>query len=330
LSSDSELCILRAMDKILIHPATELYFGCNVLHKIHELCHGHRMCVIADEAVKHLVQPTLTIPSGEKSKTREMKQKLEDQLFQAGFGRDTVIVAVGGGVTTDLVGFVASTYMRGVPLILVPTTLLAMVDASIGGKNGVDTPFGKNLVGTFYPPKAIVADLDTLKTLPERELANGRAEIFKMKLIWDASIEPEDVLKAMKAKIAVVEKDPKESGLRRILNFGHTIGHAIELVANFEIPHGEAVMIGCAAESWLSQHFGYLKTAIPFPKVHWKFDRKKLHQAMMHDKKKAKGEVRVVCIDRIGHAMEFDGQYCRAVSEQDLEACFAYMEKTYG
>ncbi|MBS0629914.1 MAG: 3-phosphoshikimate 1-carboxyvinyltransferase [Verrucomicrobia bacterium] len=299
-----------------------------------------RKILIADEALKELYAiplaekigaQLLTIPNGEKAKTLSTAQSLLHALFELGADRKTTLIALGGGSTTDLVGFVASIYMRGVPLILVPTTLLAIVDASIGGKTAVDTAFGKNLIGTYYEPKAIFADLDTLKTLPEKERLNGKAEITKMQLIYGTSA---DIEQTIKAKIEIVAQDPRDQGIRRILNFGHTIGHALEAASDYEIPHGEAVALGCLAESHLSMRLGYLskgdfekiQTLYGPLKLPQGYTRTKFLQALTHDKKKADGQIRFVLIDRIGHALPFDGAYCRPVSLSELEPTLDWME----
>lgn len=293
-----------------------------------ELCqkHGNQFVLIADEALKDLYATKLAeflnadlflIPN---KKTKETLDGLIHQILPKKYGRDTLFLSLGGGAITDLVGFLASTFLRGVPLIHLPTSLLAMVDAAIGGKTGIDTPFGKNLIGTFYPPQAIVADLDTLKTLPEKEWIHGRSEMVKMGLIFDPLLfRSFDIEKAMQAKLQIVTQDPFETGLRRILNFGHTIGHALETVCG--IPHGEAVAIGCYAESHLSYQLGYLKKE-EFDRVPktspLQFDRNAFFEALHSDKKKHNGQIRCVLIDRIGHAAEFDGAYCRPVTQEEL------------
>ncbi len=347
------------MKKILIHPSTELYLGRGILTSdfLLPFLGKLKQVVITDETVKelyggHLARQIgaelLTIPIGEQAKSWETLQNLTDELIKRGCGRDTLLIALGGGVTTDLVGFAASIYMRGVSLIFIPTTLLAMVDASIGGKTAIDTSHGKNLIGTLYPPQAIFADLEMLHTLSEKEWFNGLAEIIKMGLIHDPSLwemavknrkDPTLILGAIQGKISIVEQDPNEQSLRRILNFGHTIGHALEAVADYALPHGEAVALGCIVEAYLSMQLGYLSEAefrqiqdmysffpLQLPKS---YVRETFIKAMQHDKKKMQGAVRFVLIDKIGHAMPFDGAYCRALDINELETGLDWMEKTF-
>ena len=218
-----------------------------------------------------------TIPSGEQHKTRETWSQLTDEMLAKGLGRDSVVVALGGGVVGDVAGFVASTYMRGVPVIQVPTSLLAMVDASVGGKTGVDTSAGKNLVGAFHQPVAVVIDPLLLQTLPVEHLRAGFAEIVKHGVVADADyfqraasfVEewplsgqqglPELtglIARSVEIKAAIVARDERESGLRRVLNFGHTIGHAIEAATEFETLHGQAVAIGLVPEARLAERMG--------------------------------------------------------------------------
>ena len=219
----------------------------------------------------------LLVPPGEEHKTRDVWAHLTDELLAAGAGRDTTIIALGGGVVGDLAGFVAATFMRGIPVVHLPTTLLAMVDASVGGKTGVDTPAGKNLVGAFHPPAAVVADPDTLATLPIRELRAGAAEIIKHGIVADARYFDEVVAllprltaddtaippaiaaiiaRSVEIKAAVVAADEREHGQRKILNFGHTLGHAIETVSGYSLLHGEAVAIGMSLESEIAERIG--------------------------------------------------------------------------
>lgn len=237
----------------------------------------------ADRAKKQLgaTVDVFTIPSGEQHKTRDTWSRLTDEMLARGFGRDSIVVALGGGVVGDIAGFVAATYMRGIPVIQVPTTLLAMVDASVGGKTGVDTPAGKNLVGAFHQPSAVVIDPLVLRTLPPEHLRAGFAEIVKHGVVADADYferastfveqwplsgqqglpELTDIIaRSVEIKAAIVARDERESGLRKVLNFGHTIGHAIEAASEFETLHGEAVAIGLVAEARLAERIGVAKT----------------------------------------------------------------------
>ena len=220
--------------------------------------------------------PVIAIPPGEHVKTRETWSSLTDTLLAEGLGRDTTIIALGGGVIGDLAGFVAATFMRGVPFIQVPTTLLAMVDASIGGKTGVDTQAGKNLVGAFHQPVAVIVDVLTLATVKSRHLRSGFAEVFKHGVIADPKYLEKAVAAArsvfqrggrvdelgdlirqsIEIKASIVAQDERESGLRKVLNFGHTIGHAMELLDNFATLHGEAVAIGMVVEARIAERMG--------------------------------------------------------------------------
>lgn len=219
----------------------------------------------------------IAFPAGEIHKTRETKQRVEDELLKKQYGRDTCLIALGGGVVTDLVGFIAATYCRGLPVIYIPTTLLAMVDASIGGKTGVNTPYGKNLLGTFTQPHTVLMDISTLKSLPENEWRNGMVEMIKHSVIADRHIFDmlqnnsekikkrddiflmEMIYESCVIKKMIVEQDEKEQGIRQVLNFGHTIGHAIEISENYRISHGEAIGIGMLVEGYLSVNEGYLQ-----------------------------------------------------------------------
>lgn len=249
---------------------------------------AHRYAIITDDnvgpAYAARVRSTLsaggssilTVPAGEAHKTRETWARLTDELLTAGFGRDSAIIALGGGVIGDLAGFVAATFMRGIPFVQVPTTLLAMIDASIGGKTGVDTQSGKNLVGAFHQPSAVVADPVVLRTLSPEQLRAGLAEAIKHGVIADdayfnlvslmaAGIEGADlagdamielVARSVEIKADVVRRDEREGGVRKILNFGHTIGHAVELLSGYTMLHGAAVAIGMCCESALAERLG--------------------------------------------------------------------------
>jgi 3-dehydroquinate synthase len=239
-----------------------------------------RPVVIADATVAKVRAnplpdaPLLTFPAGERHKVRKSWAMLTDQLLDARFDRDTVVIAFGGGVTTDLAGFVAATYLRGVPWIAVPTSTLAMVDASVGGKTGVDTAAGKNLVGAFHSPSAVLCDPETLDTLPERNYREGLAEAVKHAAVADAEYgewilahasaiaarDPETltqlVQRSVACKSAIVIEDERESGRRAVLNAGHTVAHAIEAATDFTLSHGEAVAIGLVLETRVAEAMG--------------------------------------------------------------------------
>jgi 3-dehydroquinate synthase len=212
--------------------------------------------------------------AGEWNKTRETWAAVSDRMLAAQFGRDSAVVALGGGVAGDVGGFVAATFHRGIPCVQVPTSLLAMIDSSIGGKTGVDAPAGKNLIGAFHQPRLVVADLDTLTTLPPLQLAAGMAEALKHGVIADrdyfaflerdhAAIKAKGpaalervVTRSTEIKAQIVAQDEREAGVRAVLNFGHTIGHAIEATTKFEVLHGEAVAIGMVSEARLGERLG--------------------------------------------------------------------------
>ena len=248
---------------------------------------AHRYAIITDEQVAaHYVNRVarsfegqapliLAVPPGEREKTRDRWAHLTDRLIEAGFGRDSAIVALGGGVIGDLAGFVAATYMRGIPYVQVPTSLVAMIDASVGGKTGVDTSAGKNLVGVFHQPAAVVVDPETLITLPIAHRRAGLAEAIKHGVIADAeyftTIEhalPELIdtttgdamhrliVRSIEIKADVVQRDEREAGPRKTLNFGHTIGHAVEQLSGYSLLHGEAVGIGLGLEARVGELAG--------------------------------------------------------------------------
>lgn len=253
---------------------------------------AYRYVIITDDVVEPLYAgraaasfggarvEILSVPSGEATKTRATWSNLTDALLDRGCGRDTTIVALGGGVVGDLAGFVAATFMRGIPIVQVPTTLLAMIDASIGGKTGVDTPAGKNLVGAFHQPSSVIVDPDLLDTLPPRHLRAGLAEALKhgviadeeyfgrivgdLPLLMSPDVTAQSRRSAMTAlvsgsiaiKSAVVAADSREMGRRKTLNFGHTIGHAVEVESGYTLLHGEAVAIGMAVEARLAELAG--------------------------------------------------------------------------
>ncbi len=278
----------------------------------------------------------LSVPPGEAQKTLVMAGRLYDRLMAAYAGRDTPVLALGGGVIGDLAGFVAATYMRGVPLVHIPTTLLAQVDSSIGGKTAVDRGRVKNIIGMFYQPRLVVADAGTLKTLPPVELSNGLAEAIKMAAImdgnffrflerkmdkavaYDAATLSDIVARNALLKGGIVVLDEQEGGPRAILNFGHTIGHAIEAVSGYRLKHGQAVAIGMVSEARLSRRLGYLKDSdvtrladvikkagLP-TKIPVNIDAKAVMRAMRHDKKVHQGQVRFVLLKSLGEAFITD------------------------
>ncbi|MFH1021865.1 MAG: 3-dehydroquinate synthase [Planctomycetota bacterium] len=221
--------------------------------------------------------PILVIAPGERSKTLATAMRLYRELLARGMGRNTLLVAVGGGVVGDLGGFVAATYLRGIPFVQIPTTLMAQVDSAIGGKTGVDLPEGKNLVGNFHQPRAVIADPDVLATLPAREFRAGLAEVVKCAVIrnhsflqWleasagrlaqrDRAATTKAIRFAAAVKVAVVMKDEHEKHLRMILNFGHTVGHALETTLGYgRLHHGEAVSIGMVLETRMAERMGWV------------------------------------------------------------------------
>lgn len=254
---------------------------------LHHRCPARRYGIIADsqvaavygEQLQSALAATsevelLTFPAGEWNKSRESWSALTDQLLHRRFDRNAAIIGLGGGVAGDLSGFVAATYLRGVRHVQIPTSLLAMVDSAVGGKTGVDTPFGKNLVGAFHQPRAVLVDISTLATLPPVQLAAGIAEVIKHGVIADAqyfertvndaeAIRAKDlgvlsavVQRSIEIKLAIVARDVGEHGHRAVLNFGHTIAHAIEALLKYELLHGEAVAIGMVTEAELGERLG--------------------------------------------------------------------------
>ena len=273
---------------------------------------------------------SVEVPDGEAAKKARILEYLWDRLGSFRLGRDGLVVGLGGGATTDLAGLAAATWLRGVPVVQVPTTLLAMVDAAVGGKTGIDTPAGKNLVGAFHPPAAVIADLETLSTLPAAELRAGLGEVIKCGLIadsaildrvladpadcltWDSPVLADLVARSVAVKAAVVGEDLTESGLREVLNYGHTYAHAIEKVTGYSWRHGEAVAVGCVFAAEIAHRNGNLSsdalalhrqsfeavnlpTRFPEGEGRWE----ELKEAMMSDKKVRGGRLRLVLLDDI-------------------------------
>jgi len=295
-----------------------------------------------------MVAELLTFPAGEWNKTRDSWTALCDRMLAAHVGRDGAVLAVGGGVTGDLAGFVAATYHRGIPWVQVPTSLLAMIDSSIGGKTGVDTPQGKNLLGAFHQPRLVVADLDVLTTLALPQLAAGMAEAIKHAVIADAeyfallerspvpvtaeaATVERVVARSVEIKAAIVAADEREAGRRAALNFGHTVGHALEATSGYALLHGEAVAIGMVAEARLAETIGVAErgTAARIARALERHglpvalpdgaDADALMDAMRHDKKVRGGALRFALPSRVG-ALEPNarGEWTVAPSEAQL------------
>jgi shikimate kinase / 3-dehydroquinate synthase len=283
----------------------------------------------------------ITIPVGEAYKNLTTIQKLWNGFLKHGLDRRSTVIALGGGVIGDMAGFAAATYMRGIDWVCVPTTLLSMVDASLGGKTGFDLPQGKNLIGAFHPPKRVLADPQLLKTLPEAEFISGMAEVVKHGIIADPELfalcaqgmncikaDLEQVVKrAMAVKIKIIEDDPYEKGFRAALNLGHTVGHAVELVSRFELRHGEAIAIGMAAEAKLAERIGVARNGlgeeiaavlaglglpVSIPNA---FPREEILAAMRVDKKKDAARIRFALPAEIGKVELVDVMELEAVLE---------------
>ena len=285
--------------------------------------------------------------AGEKQKTRQTKEMIEDAMLEKGYRRDCCIIAVGGGVVTDLAGFLAGTYGRGVPFINYATTLLAAADASVGGKTAVDTPLATNLIGLFNQPKKVYLDIATWNTLPERQIYSGLAETIKHACIASKDLfdflenNMDSILKIekescehianenCKIKYQVVMKDERESGLREILNLGHTVGRAIETVSDYNLLHGEALSIGLVAEVKLATDLGYMtkeeadkviallekaKLPVVIPEY---IDKEQLVKKLYTDKKVKNGRLRFVIQKGIGDVVEFEeGVFATPIEEE--------------
>ncbi|MBM4360630.1 MAG: 3-dehydroquinate synthase [Deltaproteobacteria bacterium] len=289
---------------------------------------------------------TLRFPAGERHKTRATKERLEDAMHAARIERGACVVAVGGGVVLDLAGFVAATYHRGIAHVNVATTLLAQIDAAIGGKTGVDTPHGKNLVGAFHQPRAVLLDHDALATLPEDERRNGLAEAVKHATLSDAglfatleawdghgALPSEDVIaRCVAIKAEIVGKDARDRGVRNTLNFGHTVAHALEAASGHVLAHGRAVAIGLVVESRVAAALGGFppadveriaallarlglptRPALPFSEALPYF---------ASDKKGSGSAIRCALPSRLGEVHPVDGSYTRSVTLEALEAAW--------
>ena len=303
---------------VVTNPVVEKLYGAQFKNELKELGKVH----------------TLIIPDGEKHKTLQTVEKLYKEFLKCKADRSTPILALGGGVVGDVAGFAAATYLRGLPLVQVPTTLLAQVDSSVGGKTGVDLTAGKNLVGAFYQPKLVYIDVSVLKTLPPREVLCGSAEVIKYGAIaseslfailekrltsflhLDPSLLKKVVKECVKIKANVVEKDEKEtSGVRALLNFGHTLGHAVETLSGYDAySHGEGVAIGMAFAVQLSKDLGLTKAwtvdrlinlihEMGLPHQIPPYSKNAYLQVMARDKKMHNGKIRYVLLKKIGVAV---------------------------
>ncbi len=331
---------------------------------IHDACPAHRYAVITDSQVAEIyggrLQAALkaakldaaqfVFPAGEWNKTREIWGELTDELLKSGYGRDSAIIALGGGVVGDLVGFVAATYMRGTPVVQIPTSLLAMVDSSVGGKTGVDTTAGKNLVGAFHAPSIVIIDPSVLRTLPNHQLAAGLAEALKHGMILDADYFDEilggiddifgrdieslgDIVRqSVEMKADVVSRDAREAGYRRILNFGHTVAHALEAVSGYELLHGEAVAIGLTCEAALGEEVGVTESGVKervqaaleaarLPtEIDEEIDSERFLETLSLDKKRLGGQVRYTLIGEIGRIADpGDGSWTHEISDETVK-----------
>lgn len=296
----------------------------------------NKVAVIASEKLELKIDlPIIRIPDGESGKSPDVIVNIWQKLGELGLNRNDLIIGIGGGTVTDLAGFAAATWLRGIDWVAIPTTVAGMVDAAIGGKTGINSSHGKNLIGSFHSPAAVLIDLDWIETLSERDIAAGMAEVVKCGFIADPKIldllahkslkdvcndrelQMELIHRAVSVKANVVSQDFKESFLREILNYGHTLGHAIEKHSNYQLRHGEAVSIGmCFAaelakikvnlsEQIVEQHYAVLK-ALKLPTKYQASAWPELLAAMSLDKKTKSGTLRFVAIDDVGKCVRIE------------------------
>jgi len=329
---------------ILVQP------GILTSHSLIDSCQslGSRFAIISDETVASLYGFSLlerfqnrglftrlfTFASKEKSKTREVKQQLEDALLKEAYGSDSCIIALGGGVVSDLSGFLASTFCRGVSLVLIPTTLLSMVDASIGGKNGVNACGIKNIIGTIYEPHRTFIDPDLIKEMPLSLIKEGRIEMIKHALIADRELffQLEDHWqKTIERNIAIKQEMIRKKS-RALLNFGHTVGHAIEAESEYTVTHGDAVLIGIIVESYLSYQMGLLpeedfkRIERLFEPISFSLDPIAILEKMRCDKKNKQGFIHCVLLQSIGTAF---GSTAQAVDEDLMMRSLEYVGRLF-
>jgi 3-dehydroquinate synthase len=345
-----------------------IYIGTKLLAEVHTHLpkHNSTIVIITDDTVKGLYAIALqqflnkagyktlllSFSAGEVSKNGQTKNVLEEAMLAEACDRDSLILAVGGGVVGDLAGFIAATYMRGIDYIQVPTTLLAMLDSSVGGKTSIDTTQGKNLIGAFWQPIVVIADIAVLKTLPQDHLINGLIEAFKMFLTSDAEslefldknldriLERDEALltdlvrRAVNIKAAVVAKDEKDYSVRAILNLGHTIGHALEQLSEYKLLHGYAVALGLLLEAKIAERMNclapqqYLYIKILLQRLNIRasdlkqFDVEAIIEKTKLDKKKRGDAVHYVLLGNLGHVYEAENQFTHAVSDDRVRCAF--------
>ena len=339
------------MKKIIVKTSTKLYpvFFCNSeLNKLPEKLHEQKLyknlLIIIDENVAHYYQTKIKsvfnyhsgkvifyiLPSGEKTKSEKELKKIYDYLLKNNFGRDTVLITIGGGVTGDIAGYAASTFMRGIQLVHVPTSLLAMIDSSVGGKTGINFNKKKNLIGTFYQPKMVFIDIMFLSTLPSREFSSALGELIKYGFIstkdffhfllnnldkvflMDDNVIGGIIKESVSVKAGVIQQDEfEQKGIRKILNLGHTFAHAIESDLGFRVKHGEALIAGIICSLFLSHKIGLLESSkqkillqlplkVRLPAIIKKINNQNVYDAMQSDKKNKDEKIMFVLISGIG------------------------------
>ncbi|MDO8481479.1 MAG: 3-dehydroquinate synthase [bacterium] len=342
-----------------------------ILSTLERESQNRRIAIITDSRVKKMFGQNLlstikkagqkaellTFAHGETNKSQATVTALQHALLKKKYGRDTFIIALGGGVVGDVVGFVAATYLRGVPYIQMPTTLLAMVDSSVGGKVGINTPFGKNTVGAFHQPKAVIADLNFLAHQSRKEIINGLMEAIKIfftsdkdalslaiELNLDSPLKTRElfqevIFRSVQIKAGIAGRDEKESGERSVVNFGHTIGHSLELLSGFRLPHGYAVGYGILVEAKIAElmHIlstdecvfiqSYLKTFGITTAPLRKFSLPKILKATKGDKKVRGGKPRYVLLSSIGSVYKKDGQFAHPVPDPVVKKAFQALTK---
>ena len=347
-----------------------IYIDAGALDKLDSIIKQHyqgtQLVIITDKTVAKLYTKSLTkqliklgynvlmleIKAGENSKSAKVKNKLDLQMLEHKINRHALVLAVGGGVVGDLTGFIAATYMRGIKYIQIPTTLLAMIDSSVGGKTAINTKFGKNLIGAFHQPKAVIMDLNLLDSLPKKHITNGLIEVIKIFLtsslndfkfietnldkilILDKSILQSIVQKAVSFKASVIEQDEREENLRMILNFGHTIGHAIEKVTQYTLLHGYAVALGILVEAQLALSLGKL-SQVGFNRINKLITRLKVSPQLLNklsaddiaaatlgDKKNRDGAIYCVLLKKIGAVALDKGKVATKVTYADIIRAF--------